>query len=103
MQTANLANRALREVDVGHVWEEKLTNATGTVTVPRYSTIRVRATGATTVTIDTVLAMTMATGEIAVMNVGAGDTSDTTNTVDVVIGVAAAYVQVARAKDRPSS
>jgi hypothetical protein len=101
MQSANLAARTHRQSESGLVWEEKLSGATGTIIVKKFSTIRVRATGATTVTIDGVLAMTMTSGEIAVMNVGSGDNDDSINTVDVVIAAAAAYVQVARDIDRP--
>lgn len=101
MQTANLAARSIRHSESGLVWEEQLSGATGTLIVKKYSTIRVRATGATTVTIDGVLAMTMTSGEIAVMNVGSGDNDDSINTVNVVIGAAAAFVQVARDIDRP--
>lgn len=103
MRTSNLANQALREAETGQVWEEKLTNAQGTIQVARYATFRVRATGATTVTIDGILAMTMSAGEIAIFNAGAGDNTDTKQLVDIVIGGANAFVQVARDKDRPSS
>ena len=100
MYNANLANRAARIAESGHVWEEKISGATGTIEVAEYATFRVRATGATTVTIDGILAMTMSTGEIAVFNAGAGDPADTKQTVSIVIGAAAAFVQVARFQDR---
>jgi len=103
MRTANLANQALRDADVGHVWEEQLSGAIGTLEIPRYATFRVRATGATTVAIDGILAMTMMANEIAVFNAGAGDNTDSKNTVTVVIGAVAAYVQVARDQDRLKS
>ena len=102
MRSANLANRAARTSESGHVWEEKLSGAQGTVTVEKFSTIRVRATGATTVTIDGILAMTMSTGEIELFNAGNGTPADSKETVDVVIGGANAFVQVARNIDRLS-
>lgn len=101
MRTSNLANQALRHSEVGHVWEEQLTAATGTIEVPKYATFRVRAGAGTTVTIDGVLAMTMMLNEIAVFNAGSGDpTNPGGPTVTVVIAGANAYVQVARDVDR---
>ena len=100
MRTTNLANEALRHAEVGMVWEEKLTSATGTLEVLPMASFRVRATGATTVTIDGILAMTMSAGEIAVFCAGNGSPDDAKATVTVVIAAAAAFVQVARDKDR---
>jgi len=101
MQSANNADRALRVGEVGHQWEEKLSGATGTVLVQELSTVRVRATGATTVTIDGVLAMTMSAGEIALFCVGKGDPANPPGMmVSVVIAAASAFVQVARNVDR---
>lgn len=107
MKTSNLASETLRHSESGLVWEEVLTNAQGTLTLKPYQTFRVRATGATTVTIDTVLAMTMATGEIAIFNAGSGQPADIdpsangivvrqAPSVTVVIAGANAFVQVAR-------
>lgn len=100
MRTSNLANRSVRQSESGHVWEEQLTNAQGTIKVAKFATFRVRATGATTVTIDGVLAMTMVSGEIALFNAGSGTPNDAKETVDIVIGAANAFVQVARDQDR---
>ena len=100
MRSANLANRAARTSESGHVWEERLTNAQGTLEVEKFSTLRVRATGATTVTIDGVLAITMSSGEIELFNAGNGIPGDTKDVVDVVIAGANAFVQVARNIDR---
>jgi hypothetical protein len=110
MRTSNLANEALRHAEVGQVWEEVLTSALGTLTLRPFQTFRVRATGATTVTIDGVLAMTMSAGEIAIFNAGSGvpsdvDSSDViivkqANLATVVIGAVAAFVQVARDNTR---
>ena len=72
MRTANLSTQALRHSESGQVWEEVLTNAQGTFTLQPYQTFRVRATGATTVTIDGTLAMTMSSGEIEKFNAGSG-------------------------------
>lgn len=101
MKTSNIASATLRQSESGLVWEEKLSGAQGTVEVTEYAVIRVRATGATTVTIDGILAMTMATGEIAIFNAGRGDLTDTKATVSILIGGANAFVQVARDVDRP--
>lgn len=100
MRTANNASATLRHSESGLVWEEKLTGAQGTVEVLEYATFRVRATGATTVTIDGVLAMTMSTGEIAIFNAGRGNPDDAKPTISILIGGANAFVQVARDKDR---
>lgn len=100
MRTSNLANEALRHAEVGHVWEEVLSGAQGTITLNPFQTFRVRAAGATTVTIDGVLAMTMVSGEIAIFNAGSGVPDSITNrqatSAVVVIGAANAFVQVAR-------
>ena len=100
MKTANLASATVRQAESGLVYEEKISGGTGTIEVLRYATLRVRATGATTVTIDGVLAMTMSSGEIVILNAGRGNPSDTKTTVTVVIGGANAFVQVARDADR---
>ena len=101
MKTSDLASGCVRQAESGRVWEEKLTNNQGTIEVVEYATFRVRATGATTVTIDGVLAMTMSSGEIVIFNAGRGDPDDTKATIGIVIGGANAYVQVARDIDRP--
>ena len=100
MRTANLASQSARQSDVGKVWEELLSGATGTLEIPKYHTFRVRATGATTITIDGVLAMTMSSGEVELFNSGGGDQTDTKNTVTVVVAAAGAFLQLAREKDR---
>lgn len=100
MQASNLASRTLRHSESGLVWEEKLTSATGSLEVEPNSTFRVRATGATTVTIDGILAATMSTGEIMIFCAGEGDPTDGKATVTVAIAAAAAFVQVARNYDR---
>lgn len=106
MKTSNLASETLRHSESGLVWEEQLTNAQGTLTLKPYQTFRVRAAGATTVTIDGTLAMTMTSGEIAIFNAGSGQPADIdpstsivvrqAPSVTVVIAGAAAFVQVAR-------
>lgn len=115
MRSANLGNQALRHSESGQVWEEKLTNAQGTLVVQPFQTFRVRATGATTVTIDGTLAMTMSSGEIAVFNAGSGAPTGNPNinyppgslppqnlgkSCSIVIGGANAFVQVARDNTR---
>lgn len=98
MQASNNASRALRHSESGLVWEEKLTNAQGTIRLFEHQTFRVRATGATTVTIEGVLAMTMSEGEIAIFNAGNDITGN--KKVEIVIAGANAFVQVARIKER---
>ena len=100
MQASNLASRTMRTSESGLVYEEKLTNAQGSIELIATQTFRVRATGATTVTIDGILAMTMVSGEIAVFCAGEGDPTDSKPTVTVTIAGANAFVQVARVTDR---
>jgi hypothetical protein len=102
MKTSNLVTESVRQSESGQTWEEKLTNATGSLELPKRATFRVRATGATTVTIDGILAATMSASEILVFNTGDGDPDDAKNTVSVVIAAAAAFVQVARELKRQS-
>ena len=101
MQTANLAARTIRQSESGLVWTEVLTNAQGTVLLQQYQTFRVRATGATTVTVEGTLAATMSAGEIMIFNAGNSPTDP--KTVSVVIGGANAFVQAARAVDTPNT
>ena len=101
MKTSNLVSENLREAETGLQWEEQLSNAQGTINLNKSQTFRVRATGATTVTIDGVLAMTMSSGEIAIFNVGTGNLLNTgLTTIAVVIAGANAFVQVAREVNR---
>lgn len=110
MKTSNLANEALRQAEVGHVWEEKLSGAAGTLILMPFQTFRVRAAAAGTVTIDGVLAATMISGEILVFNAGGGQptlTDPTTTGVVLKQAVAATvvitgaqFVQVARDSTR---
>jgi penicillin V acylase-like amidase (Ntn superfamily) len=82
------------------VYEEKITNATGTIEVAKYATFRVRAVAALTVTIDGVLAASMAINEVMVFNAGFGTPTDSKETVTITIAAGAGYVQVARDSDR---
>lgn len=100
MKTTNLPSGAQRTANVGLVWEEKLTNDTGTLRVDQQGTVRVRATGATTVTIAGILACTMSAGEIEYFNVGVGQGNDSRAQVEVIIGGAAAFVQIAKEIER---
>jgi hypothetical protein len=102
MKTSNVVTENLRQAETGLQWEEQITGGTGTLLLMPLQTFRVRATGATTVTIDGTLAMTMSTGEIAIFNTGQGNIINTNdNYVTVVIGGANAFVQVAREVKRP--
>lgn len=94
--TYNAPARVERNAEFGHVWEEKLTNAQGSIEVPKYTAVRVRASAGTTVTIDGVLAATMAANEVIIFNAGIGASSDSKKTVTVTIAGANAWVQVAR-------
>lgn len=97
MKTSNVISENLRTVETGLQWEEKLTNAQGTLNIKPVHTFRVRATGATTVTIDGTLAATMSAGEIMIFNTGQGNIINTGLTyVIVVIGGANAFVQVGK-------
>jgi len=100
MRTSNIASQNIRQSDCGMVWEEKFSGAQGSIEVEPQSTIRVRATGATTVTIDGILAMTMSNGEIERFCAGEGNPTDSKATVTITIGGANAFVQVARNHDR---
>lgn len=110
MKTSNLANESLRVAETGHVWEERLTGAAGTLQLIPFQSFRVRAAAAGTVTIDGVLAATMVSGEILIFNAGGGQPilTDPTTTgvvskqasqVTVVI-TGAQFVQVARDSTR---
>lgn len=97
MKTSNVISENLRTVETGLQWEEKLTNAQGSLNIKPVHTFRVRATGATTVTIDGVLAATMVSGEIMIFNTGQGNIINTGLTyVIVTIAGANAFVQVGR-------
>jgi len=105
MKTANLANESLRQAETGHVWEERLSGAAGTLNLQPFQSFRVRAAAAGTVTIDGVLAATMIAGEILIFNAGSGQpyTVDTTTkqaSVAVVAITGAQFVQVARDSTR---
>ena len=109
MKSANLSTQGVRQSDVGLTWEEKLSNAIGTIQVPQRATFRVRCvTTGTTVTIGGILAATMLANEIMIFNAGADDaagldafsSSGPNPLVTVVIAAQNAYVQVARENDR---
>lgn len=102
MKTSNLIAESVRQSESGLCWEEKITNATGSIEVAKNATFRVRATGATTVTVDGILAATMATGEILIFNAGDGNPDSGKLTITVTIGAVAGFVQVARAIYRQS-
>jgi len=100
MRAANLANEAVRQAEVGQVWEEVLSGSGTAVPVRPFQTFRVRAASAVTVTIDGTLAMTMISGEIAIFNAGSGVPGsvpgDARYTAPVVAVTGTAFVQVAR-------
>lgn len=94
----NLPSRSQNVSESGFVWRELISGAQGTLELPEFATFRVRAVGATTVTIDGVLAATMMANEIMVFNTGFG-ADDTKETVTVVIAAANAFVQVAKMRN----
>jgi hypothetical protein len=101
MRSSDIPSGAQRDVNAGHVWEEKLTAAQGTLELLPQQTFRVRGGAGTTVTIAGVLAMTMVTaGEIEYFNAGTGAPGDNKTTVTVSIAGANAHVQVARQTER---
>ena len=102
MKTSNNISETLRHSESGLTWEEKITNGTGSLELLKAATFRVRATGATTVTIDGILAATMSAGEVVIFNAGDGNPDDTKVTVTITIGAVAAFVQIARELKRLS-
>ena len=100
MKTANIVSENLRQAETGLAWVEVITNGQGTIKLTDAITFRVRATGATTVTIDGLLAMTMSAGEIAIFNTGHGSPDDTSAYISVVIAGANAFVQTAAEVNR---
>ena len=97
MKTANLVTASARQSETGQTWEEKITNTTVTMELPKRTAFRVRATASsTTVTVGGILAMTMVANEVVLFNTGEGDPDDTKPTVTVAIAGAPVYMQVAR-------
>ncbi len=96
MQNYNEPARTQLNAESGLVWEELMSGAQTSIEVPKFSVIRVRATGASTVTIGGILAATMIDTEIMLFNAGKGNTTDDKKTVTVTIAVANAFVQVGR-------
>jgi hypothetical protein len=100
MKTSNIVSENLRQAETGLVWVEVLSGAQGSFTVTDAQTFRVRATGATTVTIDGLLAMTMSTGEIVIFNAGHGNPDLYSPYITITIAGANAFVQVAQEVNR---
>jgi hypothetical protein len=99
MRTTNLPAGSQRISNVGLVWEEVLTGASGTFTVRQQQTFRVSATAACTVSIDGVLAMTMQAGEVEYFNAGEGVKENSTRKSEITI-TGSANVQVARSVEQ---
>ena len=100
MKTSMIQSENLRHAETGLPWVEMITNGQATLNLPDATTFRVRATGATTVTIDGLLAMTMSAGEIVIFNTGHGSPDDTSPYIAVIIAGANAFVQVAADANR---
>ena len=98
MRSVNLPSGAERNVNAGHVWEEVLTNVAGSVNLKPQQTFRIRAVGTTSVTIDGVLAMTMAAGEIEYLNAGSGIPGDGRTCVEITVD-AAVFMQISKVVD----
>jgi hypothetical protein len=94
VKTSNLANEAVRQAEVGHVWEERLSGAAGTLVLLPFQSFRVRAAAAGTVTIDGVLAATMVSGEILIFNAGSGQPTQTSPTTTGIVTKQAPSVAV---------
>lgn len=86
---------AQRGLEVGHVWVEAQATGAGSYELLPQQTVRVRAIAATTVSLDGVLAMTMAVGEVELFNAGTGRANDSKTRVTLDI-VGSAAVQIAR-------
>lgn len=100
MKPVNIPTGAQRNTEVGLVWREVLNGSGGlTIELPFQTTFRVSAGADVTVTMDGVLAMTLRNGEVERFNTGAGAAGDGRSTITVVIGAAAARMQVAEEKD----
>lgn len=99
MKTTNIPAGSQRTSNVGLVWREVLTNATGSFMVQQQATIRVSAVAACAVSIDGELAATLQAGEVEYFNSGSGVGENLTRQVEITIG-GAAYVQVARDVER---
>lgn len=111
MRTANLANSAIRQAEVGQVWREKVldgTAATEDVTITAGTAsfevrttgcIRVSAAADVGVDLDGFRAVTLRAGEVEIINVGFGLAGDNKRSVTVEISNAASSrVQVAEEK-----
>ena len=93
MSVYSTFSRVQRQGEYGIFMKELLSNAAGTVLVNKYSLVRVRAlTDGTTVTIDGVLSVTMAAGEVVHLNAGQGNPESQTQMVTVVVNNAC-YLQ----------
>lgn len=95
----NLPTGASRVTDVGLVWREISSGAAGTWEVPKYCAVRIRATAGAAVSLDSVLAATMISGEILIINSGRGTNSDKKDTVTLTSS-GTVYIQVGIEVDR---
>ena len=91
----------LRTSEVSLCWQE-IKSGAGLVSfeIPVAHCVRIRSTTAgLTVTLDGVLAMTMDSGEIALLNVGDGNPGDVKRTITLVVS-GNCYIQVGREVER---
>lgn len=95
----NLPTGASRVTDVGLVWREISSGSAGSWEVPKYCAVRIRTTAAATATLDGMLAVTLASGEVFVLNSGRGTNLDKKDTVTLTVS-GAAYIQIGLEVDR---
>jgi hypothetical protein len=98
----NLPTGATRTSEVGLVYQEiKSGGGATTFEIPKYCAVRIRsALAGLTVSLDTLLAATMADTEILILNVGRGTNSDNKETVTLTVS-GACYIQLGVELDRP--
>lgn len=95
----NIPTGASRVTDIGLVWREISSGSAGSWEVPKYCAVRVRATAGAAISLDSVLAATMISGEILVLNSGRGTSLDTKDTVTLTSS-GTAYIQIGLEVDR---
>jgi len=88
---ANIPAQSMRSHETGLCWIERITNDKGPVNIKQYSVVRIRAAAPTTITLSdslmltTVLACTLAAGEIIRLNVGPAMNTTISNDQTVTI------------------
>jgi hypothetical protein len=98
----NITTGATRTSEVGLVYQEiKSGSGLTTFEIPKYCAVRIRSTTAgLTVSLDSLLAATMDSAEILILNVGRGTNSDHKDTVTLTVS-GNCYIQLGVEIDRP--